>query len=109
MDKISTNLPDPSLLLQGMQESRAKNLSTTKSAKDTEKAASGFEALLLQQMMKSMWESVDSPGMFGENSNEGQIYRDMFIQAVADTAAKGRGMGVKDVVKRELLKHSKGI
>ncbi len=75
-----------------------------KSDKEIDKAAGGFEALLLQQMLKAMWETVETTGLTGENSNASQIYRDMFHQAIADKIAEGRGMGVKDFVKKELSK-----
>jgi Rod binding domain-containing protein len=69
----------------------------THSPKEIDKAAEGFEALLLHQMMKSMW----------EDSNQAQIVRDMFNQSVADEIAKGHGIGVKDVVKKEILRREK--
>jgi len=79
----------------------------THSAQEIDKAAKGFEALLLHQMMKSMWETVDQTGFLGEDSNQGQIVRDMFNQSVADQIAEGRGIGVKDVVKKEVLRREK--
>lgn len=88
------------------QEQRAKDLKTQSvdSEKQIEKAASGFEALLLHQMMSSMWETVEWSGMFGGSSNASEIYRDMFTQAVSDSISAGRGIGVKEVVTRELRK-----
>ncbi len=77
------------------------------SPQDVEKAAGGFEALLLHQMLESMWSTVEFAGMFNETSNESQIYRDMMSQAVADTTAEGPGIGVKDFLRKELLKYSK--
>jgi flagellar protein FlgJ len=75
-----------------------------RSEKELNKATSGFEALLLQQMLKSMWETVDTSGLLGEESNQSQIYRDMFNQAVADTIAEGQGIGVKQFLKTELIR-----
>ena len=73
--------------------------------KEVEKAASGFEALILQEMFKSMWSTVETTGLMGEDSNSAQIYTDMFHQAVADSVSKGQGMGLKQFMKREMLKH----
>lgn len=89
--------------------SRIKSLKNqhVKSDKDIEKAAAGFEALLLHEMLKSMWETVEPSGLMGEETNQAQIYRGMFNQAIADNAAKGKGIGVKDIVKRELTKHER--
>ena len=78
-----------------------------KSEKEVDKAAGGFEALLLHQMLESMWSTVEFAGMFNETSNESQVYRDMMMQAVADTTAEGDGIGVKKFLRAELLKYSK--
>ena len=88
---------------------KANNLSKQRhdSPASVEKAASGFEALLLQEMMKSMWETVEFSGMFGEDSNQAGIYRDMFNQALSDSVAAGEGIGVKKFLKPELQKASK--
>ncbi len=75
-----------------------------KTTKDIDKAASGFEALLLQEMMQSMWSTVEFTDMLGEKSNEADIYRDMLNQAIADSTASGRGIGVKQMMQKELLK-----
>ena len=72
--------------------------------KQLNKASSGFEALLLQQMLKSMWETVQTTGLLGENSNEAQIYRDMFNQAVSDNISEGKGVGIKKFLAKELGK-----
>lgn len=69
-----------------------------------EKAASGFESLLLQQMLKEMWATVPVTGLMGEDSNAARIYRDMLNQAIADTVSEGQGIGVKDFLKQELVK-----
>ncbi len=75
-----------------------------KGEKDVEKATAGFESLLLNEMLKAMWESVETTGLLGEDSNEAQIYRDMLNQAIADNSAKGRGIGIKKYLKSELAK-----
>lgn len=84
----------------------AKNLADkdVKSAEEVEEAAGGFEALLLHQMLKSMWSTVQGTGFLGDDSNEAQIYRDMLNQAIADSVAEGRGVGVKDFLRKELTK-----
>ena len=58
----------------------------------------------MHQMMKAMWETVEPTGLLGEDSNQAQIYRDMLNQAVADSIASGRGIGVKSLVKQEILR-----
>jgi Rod binding domain-containing protein len=77
------------------------------SSKELEKAAAGFEALMLHEMLKSMWNTVETTGLLGEDSNEAQIYRDMFNQAIADKIAEERSIGVKDFIRKEIIKHDK--
>ena len=98
-----------SMAQQTAQLNQVKNASNQKlsSEKDIDKAAGGFEALLLHQMMESMWSTVDFAGMFNESGNEANVYRDMLSQALADTTSQGRGIGVKDFLKKELLKYQK--
>ena len=72
--------------------------------KQLDKAAGGFEALLLHQMLKSMWATVESNGLLGENSHQGKMYRDMFNQAIADKISEGKGIGVKQFLRRELIR-----
>lgn len=74
------------------------------SAKEIDKAASGFESLLVHKMLQEMW-STSSDGIMGENSNQSQIFRDMFNQAVAEEISKGEGIGVKSFVTKELSKN----
>ena len=70
--------------------------------KEKAKALKGFEALMLHQMLKSMWETVEHTDLMGENGNEASIYRDMLNQAVSDSIAEGRGIGLKKVLNHEL-------
>lgn len=111
MNKIPTVTPLSSAMSSGMAQGNAavqkvKNLSEQdlKSKKEVDKAAGGFEALLLQEMMQSMWSTVEFSGMFNEKSNEASIYRDMFSQAIADNTSAGRGIGVKEFIGKELLR-----
>lgn len=114
MDKLSTvNAADIAGQAQISQQTtelnKAKALSkqSFKSEAEVDKAAGGFEALLLHQMFKAMWATVDTTGLLGENGNQAQIYQDMFQQSIADSVAEGRGIGVKQFLKKELLKTMK--
>ena len=114
MDKLSTVggidfLGQAQMRQQAEHVEKAKTLSkqSIKSEAELNKAAGGFEALLLHQMLQSMWATVDTTGLLGEKSNQFQIYQDMFHQAIADSVSKGRGVGVKQFLKKELLKTMK--
>lgn len=68
-----------------------------------EKAATDFEALLLQQMVQSMWRSVPSEGMLS-GSNEEAMYRDMLSEQVAKEMAENQSLGIKQAVLGEMGK-----
>ncbi|MBX7137151.1 MAG: rod-binding protein [Oligoflexia bacterium] len=68
-----------------------------------EQAATQFEALLLQQMMKSMWATVPQDKLMG-SGNEEMYYRDMLSEALADNISKYKSIGVKEVLLKEFNK-----
>jgi len=62
-------------------------------------AAQQFEGLLLNMMLKSMREAGGRDGMF--DTEQSKLYTSMFDQQIAQQLAK-RGMGLADVMKRQL-------
>ena len=115
MDKIQTlgaenAAAEAQMLVQENRVAQAKALASqgVNDAKKMEKATGGFEALLLHEMLKAMWSTVQTTGLMGEDSNQAQIYRDMLNQAISDSIAEGKGIGVKQFLKKELLKMPKG-
>jgi flagellar protein FlgJ len=75
--------------------------------KDAAQAAQQFEALLVGEMLKSMWSTVPK-GQMLSGSHEESLYRDMLNEAISNSIAEGRGIGVKDVILKDLNKLSKG-
>lgn len=69
------------------------------------KVAQEFESLFLNQMMKAMRSAseVFAEGNF-MNSNETKTYQDMHDQQLAVTLSKNQGIGLADVLSRQLLK-----
>jgi flagellar protein FlgJ len=68
-----------------------------------QQVAQQFEAVMMQMMMKSMRQANS---VFGEggplNSNESQMYRDMFDSQLTVSLAQGRGMGIAAALLRQL-------
>lgn len=99
------------LLIKGLQARDAAALANTqrstalspghKSDKEIEKASTDFEALLLQEMLKSMWQTVPGGGLVS-GSHEEEIYRDMLNQGVAEEMAKTQSIGIKDIIAGEM-------
>ena len=73
---------------------------------EMEGAATQFEALLLHQMMKSMWNTVPKGGLLS-GSQEEEIYRDMLNEGIAKDIAEKQSIGIKDVIVRDMQKFGK--
>lgn len=67
-------------------------------------AARQFEALFTQQLFKSMRAAKVGDDLMG--SDEGSMYQDMFDQQMAQHLSQGRGLGIADLLVRQ-LQHSK--
>jgi len=68
---------------------------------DIEKASRQFEALLLHQMIKTMWHTVPSKGLL-TGSREEELYRDMLNEALATSISEGQGIGIRDIIVRDM-------
>lgn len=66
--------------------------------KKAHKAATDFEALLLQQMFSSMWKSSSITGE--EPGREEATFRDMLNEGLASQVAKSKGIGVANILKK---------
>ncbi|MEW6169494.1 MAG: flagellar assembly peptidoglycan hydrolase FlgJ [Pseudomonadota bacterium] len=64
------------------------------------KAAQQFEALMMQQMLKSMREASLGDDVLG--GEQTQLYQEMFDQQIAQHLAAGRGLGIADMLVRQL-------
>lgn len=89
--------------IRSLQSTQVSDVSQAKlpASQDPKQAAQQFEALLLQEMLKSMWATVPQ-GQLLSGSHEESMYRDMLNEAVADSIAQGKGIGVKDVILKDL-------
>ncbi|MDP3846028.1 MAG: flagellar assembly peptidoglycan hydrolase FlgJ [Pseudomonas sp.] len=69
------------------------------------KVAQEFESLFMNEMLKAMRKAGDvvGDGNF-MNSNESKAYRDMYDQQLAVTMSKQNGIGLADVLERQLGK-----
>ncbi|MBL4615581.1 MAG: rod-binding protein [Magnetovibrio sp.] len=65
--------------------------------------AQDFEAVFLSQMMKPMFEGIQTDGPFGGGQAE-QMYRDLMVDEYGKSIAKAGGIGIADAVFKEMLK-----
>ncbi len=68
-----------------------------------ERKAEEFEALVLSQMLAPMFETAKSPGLFGGDGPEQDIFRTMLNDEYAKLLAARGGVGIADSVKGALL------
>jgi flagellar protein FlgJ len=62
--------------------------------------ATQFEAMFIQMMLKSMRDAVPEGGLF--NSNDMKTYTEMADQQIAVNLAKSGGIGLAEVITRQL-------
>ena len=65
--------------------------------------AEAFEASFLSQMLKPMFEGIQTDGPFGGGEGEA-TWRSFLIDAMAKQAVKTGGIGLSDTVMSEMLK-----
>jgi flagellar protein FlgJ len=82
----------------GLAALRAKAANHQEDALD--EVARQFEALFLQQMLKEMRKANLAEGIF--DSSQSQFYRDMYDQQLSLHLSKGGGLGLTEVLKRQL-------
>jgi Rod binding domain-containing protein len=72
-------------------------------AAQTRKAAEDFEAVFLAQMLQPMFETVEVDGLFGGGQAE-ETWRSLWVEETAKHIARGGGVGLADMVEKEMLK-----
>ena len=80
--------------------SRLKQVSKSDPHEAAKEVATQFEAMFIQMMLKSMRDAVPKGGLF--NSNDMETYTEMADQQIAVNLAKGGGIGLADVIARQL-------
>lgn len=98
MTVSATGLP----LLEAMPENAAqareahgpRNAPNAASAAD---AARQFEGLLMQQLLQILRKTAPSGGLMGGDSS-GEMYVQMFDEAIAEALSKGDGIGLRDML-----------
>jgi len=65
--------------------------------------AQDFEAVFLSQMIKPMFEGIETDGPFGGGQAEG-MWRSLMVDEYGKSIAKNGGIGIADAVMSEMLK-----
>ena len=84
---------------QGIAE-RAEAAAAQKSGSDLESVAKDFESLMIQKMMESMRKTVIKSDLLESFSSD--MYESMLDEELAKEISKGPGLGLKDMMLKEL-------
>ncbi len=93
-------------LLKATQVDSDKSVNALKNAKDLKKieeSAKEFEAIFLSEMVKPMFEGIESEGMFGGGKGE-EVFRGILIQEYGKMLSETGRIGIADSVKEELIR-----
>ncbi|WP_292053763.1 MULTISPECIES: rod-binding protein [unclassified Brevundimonas] len=72
------------------------------------RVAVDFEATLLSQMLKPMFEGLKSDGPFGGGAGE-EMWRGFLVEEMGKQAARSGGIGLADKVMAHMLKAQEGL
>jgi flagellar protein FlgJ len=83
----------------------SKNQSPAQQRESLKKACQGFESYFVDQMMKEMRKTIPKTDVFGDDSSQEEMFRDMSDQALADKVSKSGSFGIADMMYRQLSKN----
>ena len=90
---------------QGSLAATSQKAKAAMSAKDVEKAgetAKEFEAVFIAEMIKPMFENLETDGMFGGGKGE-EVFRGMLLQEYGKKIAETGSVGLSDSVKQQMI------
>lgn len=92
MPPIETRRPGPSTDVSGI-----------KTREQAQEVAQQFERMFISEMLRPMFEGLETDGPFGGGNAEA-TFRPMLIDQYSDAIAKGGGIGIADSVLKEILR-----
>jgi peptidoglycan hydrolase FlgJ len=96
------NQLDTQSLTAGIVAAKSGQVSSNQSQGKIREAADQFEAMFLAQVLNSMTSGLEVDGLFGGGPAE-NIYRSMMNDQYAKSISRQGGVGIADVVYREML------
>lgn len=70
------------------------------------KACKDFEAIFITNMLKEMRKSIPKSDLL-DSSHASEIYRSMMDQKIAEKIAHGKGLGLGEILSKQLQKYYK--
>ena len=96
-------LTSPAFISPGLLAPTAQTTTADLAKSKAKDAAQKFEAQFLSSMFQSMFAGLKTDGPFGGGPGE-EMFRSLMTEAMAKQVTKAGGIGVSDVVRREILK-----
>ncbi len=78
-----------------------------RNVEEAREAAKEFEAFFMTQMLEQMFKDIPVDGPFGGGYGEG-VFRSFLLKEYADVLTNAGGIGIADMVTRELLNLQEG-
>jgi Rod binding domain-containing protein len=82
---------------------RAPGTPRTNDPAKAREAAENFEAFYLSQTFEQMFQDIEPDSMFGGGQGE-KVFRSLLFQEYGKQAAKTGGIGIADMVQKEILR-----
>lgn len=95
---MQTNQSDSGKALEKLREAQK-----TKDLSKVEEAAQEFEAVFLSEMLKPMFEGIETEPPFGGGKGE-EVFRSLMIQEYGKIIAQSGGLGFADQVREEMIR-----
>jgi Rod binding domain-containing protein len=93
-------------IMQASQEGAAEAAKKVKEAHDVKRihdAAQEFEAVLISEMIKPMFEGIETSAPFGGGKGE-EVFRGMMIQEYGKMLSKNGGIGMSSQIREQMIK-----
>ena len=65
-------------------------------------SAEDFEGMFLSTLLETMFEGLETDGLFGGGNSE-KVYRSLMVQEYGKVIAGSGGIGIADALERQLL------
>ena len=98
-----TDIALPMLPVETRRAGPPTDVSNIKTREQAEGVAQQFERMFIAEMLRPMFEGIETDGPFGGGNAEA-TFRPMLIDQYADAIAKGGGVGIADSVLKEILR-----
>ena len=78
-------------------------LASARTREDAQSVAREFERMFLAEMLRPMFEGIETDGVFGGGTAE-EVFRPLLIDRYAEQIASSGGIGIADAVLGEILR-----